>query len=153
MTHDKTFMMKIFWRFALAVMPCMVMSGCTQDGGHIGPWFGEGLMTEVDVDGCRDQSYDADTYWYFQSDIIVIGSGYGTWTSSDDDNTLTVRFDDSDDDNARGSSLYSPDPATHLPLGVSNLEILQLSSSDIVLRYIDPADPPVTYTYHLKKWW
>jgi len=110
-------------------------------------------MTSIDIDGTPDASYNGNTYWSFQSDIVKIDTAYGTWSTDDDDKHLTLRFDHYDDTHPAGSYLYTPPASTHLPAAISTLEILLLTRTDITLRYTTATDPPVAYTYHLQKWW
>lgn len=140
-------------RIAATICACVLLSGCTQVGGHIGHWFGQWRMTAIDIDGQPDAAYNGNTYWSFQSDIVKINDSYGTWSTDADDTRLILRFDYSDDKRPAGTGIYAPPASTHLPAGTTALDILQLTRTDITLRYTTDGTPPVAYTYHLQKWW
>lgn len=137
----------------------VILGSCTHNNGDIGPWFGEWKLTTITVDGTPDAGYDGNIFWAFQTTVIEMLSAdnettgdyrqrWGTWAQ--DGTTLTLNFTHSDNDNPAGSDKYIPFPETGLPAGVSKLDIVSLSSSEIKLNYT--ADDGKTYGYLLKKW-
>jgi hypothetical protein len=136
-----------FIRLVAGTLICLAsLCSCTQVGGHIGPWFGQWNITAIDIDGKPDTDYTGNLYMSFQADIVRLSGIIGTWTVDDDNATLTLHF-------ATDANSATPPSALHLPSGYSSLSVLQLSQGDITLRYVTPTEPPVSYTYYLKKWW
>lgn len=141
----------------LALLLALLPVSCTQNDGHIGDWFGTWRLEEILVDGQPDADYAHNLIWKFQSDIVSIvevndaehlaTSTWGTW-SEENGEILRLNFTYSDNDNTNDSSTYSPPAQLHLPAGISNLEIIDLSSGKISLRYVASE---ATYTYILKK--
>lgn len=146
----------------IAILALTAIAGsCTHNNGDIGPWFGEWKLTAIEIDGTPDAAYKENIFWAFQTSVIEMiqvdpvtanvsnyGQRWGTW--SQDGNTLTLNFTHHDDSAAEGSGKYTPYPATHLPGGVSKLDIIKLSGSEIKLSYT--AEDGKVYRYSLKKW-
>ncbi|MCM1518946.1 MAG: lipocalin-like domain-containing protein [Pseudoflavonifractor sp.] len=152
-------MIKSLYLTPLLLLMAVMLGGCTHNNGDIGPWFGEWKLTSITVDGVPDTDYDGNIFWAFQTTVIEMLSvddettadyrqRWGTWAQ--DGTVLTLDFTHSDDRNPAGSDKYIPFPATGLPAGVSELDILSLSGSEIKLSYT--ADDGKVYGYLLKKW-
>lgn len=145
-------MEKIVRNILISLISILVLSGCTQSAGHIGGWFGQWKVTSIAIDGKEDASYKGNMFWSFHSDIIKMqggGESYGTWEEKD--NTLILNFSYGDNVAGEGSGRYSPLPASHLPVGISRLEILKKPGSEMTLRY--NSDDGKSFVYKLKKWW
>lgn len=144
-------------RLVVALVAGAIVTGCTQNNGNIGDWFGEWHLESITVNDVDDDAYTGDVLWKFQNDIVemvvvnAVGHShsehYGTWSS--DDATLILNFTHHDDLHPAGSSKYAPPAQTMLPAAVTQLKILRLSSKEMVLRY-DPAEDK-SIVYLLKK--
>lgn len=149
--------LKRYIRLVVVLVVAVITTGCTQNNGDIGEWFGEWHLNAITINDIDDATYTGDVLWKFQNDIVEMvvvnpighshSEHYGTWSA--DDETLTLNFTHHDDLNAAGSGKYSPPAQTMLPAAVTELKILKLSSREIVLRYDQAADKSIVYT--LKK--
>lgn len=138
---------------------CLIFAvcvACTRNNGDIGPWFGTWKLSSITIDG-QPEAYNADPdiLWKFQSDIICMVRAddnehtatprWGTWSHSG--NMLSLDFTYTDNN---GDGEYTPFPVTHLQRGVTAIDIVKLSGSEIRLRWIDHAGQTIEYT--LNKW-
>lgn len=138
----------------VALIAVTMISGCTQNNGDIGEWFGEWHLKTIEINGVDDDKYDGDVLWKFQNNIVemvvVSKTGhshtehYGTWSA--DDRTLTLNFTHSDDLNAAGTGKYAPPAQTLLPAAVTDLRIVKLSSREIILQYNPDSATAIVYT-------
>lgn len=135
-------------------------TGCTHNNGDIGPWFGTWKLNAITIDGDLDQAYAANSnmVWKFQSSVIEMqeimpmhttSDHFGTWRQTSD-KTVEMSFIYHDSNNPDGGEYYTPPAASHLPRGTFVMDILQLSSGGMRLRYT--SDNGTVYTYSLKKW-
>ena len=134
----------------------LFFAGCTQNNGHIGPNFGLWKLTELTVDGEPDTAYPNNVVWKFHSSILSMTrilehhetfECYGTWSESDDGKQMFLDFSYHDDG---GTWKYVPLSETHLPAGLSTLDILSRSRRKMHLRYTAPDG--TQYEYRLEKW-
>ncbi|MDE6199232.1 MAG: lipocalin-like domain-containing protein [Muribaculaceae bacterium] len=143
-----------FQLLVAAVLACIATAACTRNNGNIGDWFGEWQLKSIEINGQDDTGYAGDVLWKFQNNIVemvAVSTGghthishFGTWMA--DDRTLTLDFTHSDDLNPAGSDKYSPPSQTMLPAGVTQLTIVKLSSSEIILKYDPASDSSIVYT-------
>lgn len=152
--------MKRIHHIIITILALIGLSSCTHNNGDIGPWFGTWKVAEITINGSPDSSYAGNLFWSFQTSVIgmteinptlgvTTAESWGSWEQQGD--ILRLNFTNTDDANPeQGSSKYSPRPSSHLPVGVSELQILSLSSSAVSLRYI--ASDGSIYEYSLKKW-
>lgn len=143
-------------RLFLVTLVAMFSLSCTHNDGNIGPWFGTWKMTEMTVDGVKSPDYHDDIIWKFQSAVVSIlqvddttHSVYdstGSWTQQG--NLLTLNFLHSD--NHTGDNSYIPPSVTQIPHGIAIMNIVKLSSKEIVLSYTTESGSLIRYT--LNKW-
>lgn len=136
----------------------LTLSGCTRHNGDIGPYFGTWHVEKIEADGKEDDEYNDNLFFKFQSDVICMvvvndaahtrNEYWGTW--SEDGNVLTLTYTYSDDKTQPGHSQYAPPAISHLPAGVSKLDIVRLKGDEMQLKYVSPNE--ITYKYYLKKW-
>lgn len=135
-----------------------MLSGCTQNNGNIGPYFGLWKLSELTINGEADPAYHDNIVWKFQSAAISMirildhhesSDCYGTWKETDP-KTLQMEFIYHDDSDPKGTWKYAPLPETHLPTGIFSLEIIHLSSKRMQLKYQNPDG--TVYGYKLEKW-
>lgn len=147
-------MKRLSYIFLLAA--ALLLGACTQNNGQIGPWFGTWRLDRIDIDGNADKAYPGNVIWKFHSDIVAIIAvddiehdaipAWGTW--SEENGVLTLNFTYSDTDNPNQWDKYTPPASTHIPAGISRLDIVSLSTARIILKYVSS---DATYTYYLKK--
>ncbi len=135
-----------------------ILTGCTHHNGDIGPYFGTWHVEKMTIDGADDQAYGKNLFFKFQSDVICMvvvndaehtrSEYWGTWSEEGD--KLTLKYTYGDDSTKPGSGRYAPPAVSHLPAGVSMLDIVKLKGSEMQLRYVNPEN--ITYCYYLKKW-
>ena len=115
-------MKKLTIIFAFVAM--LAMSGCVQNNGHIGHWFGLWKVERVTIDGQDDADYKGNVFFAFQGAVFGVGTQGGiTWYG---------RWDDSEKN------------------GCMVFRLVSHKGSDKVLEYVGPDGK--TYTYYLKKW-
>lgn len=150
--------MKQIKEILLVALVGMALSACTHNDGNIGVYFGTWKVEEITIDGVADIDYRDNLFFQFQSGVFcmrrvdehhIAAVSWGTWEEVSD-NVLRLSFVYSDDNNPEGSEKYSPLPESHLPKGVSDLDILQLTGSAMKLQYL--AEDEIEYVYNLKKW-
>lgn len=142
----------------LAVAVIFMLGACTRHNGDIGPYFGTWKVASITIDGLDDTDYDGTLFFKFQSDVIcmTVVNGvehtredyWGRW--SEDGSVLTIDFTYGDRYTPAATGQYAPPPESHLPSGVTRLEILSFSSSRMKLRYDSPEGE--VYEYSLVKW-
>lgn len=152
--------MKTIRYIIFSILAIMGISSCTHNNGDIGSWFGTWKVTEITINGTPDADYEGNLFWSFQTSVIgmttvdsalgiTTAESWGSWEQQGD--ILRLDFTHTDDSHpVQGSSKYSPLPSSHLPSGISELQILSLSSSAVRLHYT--ADDGSIYKYSLKKW-
>lgn len=149
--------MKHLLHILLLAMTCSFAS-CTHNNGDIGDWFGTWKLEKIEVDGSPAE-YDGNIIWKFQSDIVWMGvvddvmhtatNSFGTWTCIDDILTLNFTYSDNNFPNP-GTGQYAPPSQTLIPSGITEMSVLELSSSRIRLLYRRSDGSAVMY--HLSKW-
>ena len=117
--------------------------GCTQNNGHIGVNFGMWKLEELTINGEPDTAYLVVRI----SDYHEVFECYGTWSESDDGKQMFLNFTYHDNG---GTWKYVPLSETHLPEGLSTLDILSRSRGEMHLRHT--ADDGTCYEYRLEKW-
>lgn len=138
-------MKKLTIIFAFVTM--LAMSGCVQNNGHIGHWFGQWKVERVTIDGKDDAGYDGDVFFCFQGAVFGVrtssgGMWYGRWEEKDK-GIVSVVFNTDE----------SAVPPAYLNVHLEKQMVFRLVShkgSDKVLEYVGPDGK--TYTYYLKKW-
>lgn len=102
--------------FAGLVPAMSLTTSCTQNKGHIGPWFGYWWLDEILIDGYADPNYHCDTYFAFMADNVMVfqatgpenhtieRSCIGMWRHKDA--VLTFNFDNHDDNSGQYSTPY-----------------------------------------------
>lgn len=71
-----------------AFMAMLAMSGCVQNNGHIGHWFGQWKVERVTIDGQDDADYEGGVFFCFQGAVFGVrtstgGMWYGRWAEND----------------------------------------------------------------------
>lgn len=128
-------------------MAMLAMSGCVQNNGHIGHWFGQWKVERVTIDGQDDADYEGGVFFCFQGAVFGVrtstgGMWYGRWAENDKGMVYVVFNTDE-----------SAVPPAYLHVHLDEKMIFRLVShkgSDKVLEYVGPDGK--TYTYYLKKW-
>lgn len=125
------------------VMLVLVLSSCTQNHGNIGRLFGSWHLYAMTEDGTTvDIESHGDTFWSFQSSLIMVTTeydhytvekSYGTWMETDD--ALILDFGYSYDD---PNSVQAYDPPIWMGLP---------KASDIVLTYLEKSDKAMSLRY------
>lgn len=130
-----------------AFMAMLAMSGCVQNNGHIGHWFGQWKVECVTIDGQDDADYEVGVFFCFQGAVFGVrtstgGMWYGRWEENDK-GMVDVVFNTDE----------SAVPPAYLHVHLDEKMVFRLVShkgSDKVLEYVGPDGK--TYTYYLKKW-
>ena len=128
-------------------MAILAMSGCVQNNGHIGHWFGQWKVERVTIDGQDDADYEGGVFFCFQGAVFGVrtstgGMWYGRWAENDK-GMVDVVFNTDE----------SAVPPAYLHVHLDEKMVFRLVShkgSDKVLEYVGPDGK--TYTYYLKKW-
>ena len=128
-------------------MAMLAMSGCVQNNGHIGHWFGQWKVERVTIDGQDDADYEGGVFFCFQGAVFGVrtstgGMWYGRWAENDKGMVYVVFNTDE-----------SAVPPAYLHVHLDEKMVFRLVShkgSDKVLEYVGPDGK--TYTYYLKKW-
>lgn len=82
---SRTNISKIFLSFLLPVVCGVLLNGCSQNGGHIGDYFGTWVISEITVDNEPLPDYSGHLVIAFQSDIFLLANDdtqqkmYGIW--------------------------------------------------------------------------
>jgi hypothetical protein len=142
----------------VALLMMLTFAGCTQNNGDIGAWFGAWTINSIEADGAPDTDYTPNSVtWKFQSTVISMielydyhqtSTSFGTWKQLSD-SQLELNFGHGDADSDTNLGVYYPAKSTHLPIGVSVLNIVKFSGKHLTLTYT--ADTGITYTYTLSK--
>lgn len=130
-----------------AFMAMLAMSGCVQNNGHIGHWFGQWKVERVTIDGQDDVDYEGGVFFCFQGAVFGVrtstgGMWYGRWEENDK-GMVDVVFNTDE----------SAVPPAYLHVHLDEKMVFRLVSHkghDKVLEYVGPDGK--TYTYYLKKW-
>ena len=130
-----------------AFMAMLTMSGCVQNNGRIGHWFGQWKVERMTIDGQDAADYDGGVFFCFQGAVVGVrrstgGMWYGRWEENDK-GMVDVVFNTDE----------SAVPPAYLHMHLDAKMVFRLVShkgSDKVLEYVGPDGK--TYTYYLKKW-
>lgn len=148
-------MKKIFFSSLLLIL---VICGCTQNNGHIGPIFGSWTLIEICENGAPIDSDKAETVFSFQNEIVEVAHlteppfstayKYGNFTLSG--NTLILKF--SAEPTIDGSHQFMTPTWLHFPENGEPIrfDVRKLDGKEMVL---DMAYDGIKYTYCLKKTW
>lgn len=149
--------MKNRQQYIILFLFCLLLSACTQNHGYIGRLFGSWYLYEMTCDGATvDIAQHGDTFWSFQSELIMVSTEYdmytqqktyGTWNETDD--KLILNFSYTYD---AGGSVSAYDPPAWLGFPkADNIVLLYLEKNkkSMSFRYTD-ADGKV-YEYFLRK--
>ena len=150
----------IYKVFAIIATMLMTMSGCTQNDGDIGPWFGYWRLEKMTCDGDEVELYGDNgiklIYWAFQGEILRISvlydhnsneASYAGWKA--DKNTLTIDFSPALDPVDNPGVYYPPVILNFYPGQIYELDINEITGSKLSLSYHD--NDGSHYKYFLKK--
>lgn len=147
-------------RIYILMMLSMLLCGCTQNGGRIGPIFGSWHLEDMRCNGeAFPQPAGTDTYWSFQGNVarvLLVRTMYeseqydATWQQTA--GMLTLYFNHSCDGTDVGQGHYQAPQW----MGFGNAEILdmdieRLTSADLWLRWT--SDNGDVFMYKFKKTW
>lgn len=142
--------------FCILFMLLMIF-GCTQNNGHIGPIFGSWTLVEISDNGSPIDLDDSETVFSFQNQIVEVAHlteppystayKYGNFTLSD--NILTLKF--SAEPTIDGSHQFMTPTWLHFPEDGNPIrfEVRKLDGKEMILDM--KADK--NYTYYFKKTW
>ena len=141
---------------AIIILSLLILCGCTQYNGYIGPIFGSWSLVELTEDGIPMQLY-GETVFSFQNELVrvirfnedpyVTHTKYGNFTVTDE--LLTLKFQDSP--NTEGDMYMTPD-WLHFPLNGDPIvfDIKKLNGSEMIL-HLDSGGKILVYSF--KKTW
>lgn len=150
-------MKKIYNVVSLFVLSIIIAS-CTHNNGDIGHYFGTWKLERMAIDGVEDAEYQKNVFWKFQAGVMCMvrvddsthtkTECWGTW--EEDGKILRLNYTHHDDANSEGSQKYAPLSETHIPIGITELEILRQNSSKMELKYINNDGQVILY--YFDKW-
>lgn len=135
-------MKKVYvYRYVLPIL--LMLCGCTQNNGHIGPIFGSWALVAICEDG-RDLDLSTETVFSFQNEVVqvlrlnadpppsVVEMKYGNFSIEED--VLTLKFQVAP--TPGGNYMYMTPTWLHFPehYGQLNFEIEKLDGSAMILR-------------------
>lgn len=141
---------------AAMILSLLILCGCTQYNGHIGPIFGSWSLMELTEDGKPTQLY-GETVFSFQNELVrvilfdedpyITETKYGNFTVSDD--LLTLKFQDKP--NSEGNMYMTPD-WLHFPENGEPIvfDVKKLNGSEMIL-HLDTGEKILVYSF--KKTW
>lgn len=146
-------------RFLFISLLVVVLCGCTQNDGHIGPWFGSWHLESMLIDGETDDTY-ADLQAEDKMQVMVSFQGkvfnmgyiggseiYGSWSYAGETLTLVANYNAGSGYN---SPNFNPYPIVmHFPRGIEQLEITvtAINSRTMQWQHIDPEGRLITYNF------
>ncbi|MDE7349636.1 MAG: lipocalin-like domain-containing protein [Muribaculaceae bacterium] len=148
--------MKRLCLYMLVAYVCL-LSGCTQNDGHIGPVFGSWALTDMTEDGLPADTGD-ETVVCFQNEIVKVVrlvnppysvvTRYGNFSLSDD--VLTMKFQVGP--TPSGSYMYMAPEWLHFPQDGEpiHFRVVKLNGSEMKLSLETDGK---TYVYSFKKTW
>ena len=87
-------MKAIYSKIICTLALLFVLTGCVQNNGNIGPWFGQWKVERLTIDGKDDPDYAGNAFFRFQASVFSVcisypdehtsGTYYGTWTENGD---------------------------------------------------------------------
>ncbi len=143
---------------AICLLMVMMIGGCTQNNGYIGPIFGSWALMEVSADGVPLE-IEKETVFSFQNEVVrvtqvdydpfAVEVKYGNFSISDD--VLSLTFLTHLGPNGEGYGFMMPHwlyfPKNMMPL---RFDIKELKGSKMVL-VINDGSRELTYSF--KKTW
>lgn len=152
----KTTLFKIY----LVLLSVIMLTGCSYHNGGDTRLWGTWLLEEYSVDSETDSKYEGNCFWKFQTQVILIQEYYeefhdwrdhfGTYDVSHEDKLLTLDFTHHDDNNPQGSEMYTPPAYLGIEAVIAPLEIITLTSKQMILSYESPSGHK--YIYRFKRW-
>ncbi|MDE7347771.1 MAG: lipocalin-like domain-containing protein [Muribaculaceae bacterium] len=142
---------------ALIVLSFMLLCGCTQYNGHIGPVFGSWSLVAMTEDGVPIALED-ETVFSFQNEVVQVVklvnppfsvlTRYGNFKIEDD--VMTLRFQSAP--TSSDSYMYMAPDWLHFPQDASQirLEVRKLNGSEMTLN-LDSEGKTIGYSF--KKTW
>ncbi|MDE6207617.1 MAG: lipocalin-like domain-containing protein [Muribaculaceae bacterium] len=148
--------MKTIIRYIVCVAALCMAASCTQNNGNIGDFFGAWVLRSMTIDGVEKTFADNEyTTLRFQSHIAMFNlfvdeqSQYvslATWT--DDDSSLLLNFDHSDDNNGTMQGPYAPPAWLEMPHDdFIRLTITRLDGKHLDLLLNTPESQTITYNF------
>lgn len=142
----------------ISMILILILSGCTQNNGHIGPIFGSWSLIEMTENGLPINMND-ETVFSFQNQVVQVIKyqknppyvgviKYGNFTISDDMLTLKFQLKSTEVDNY----MYLTPDWLHFPLDGEpiHLDVWKLSGSEMVLSLDNEGK---TIGYKFRKTW
>lgn len=143
--------------YSLILFLAILLGGCTQNNGHIGPIFGTWALVEVTLDG-EPQPLSVETMFSFQNEIVKVTrlvnypfereDRFGNFHITDD--TLVMEFQNKPTESGSHMYMYPewiPFPGDGKPVV---FDIRQLNGRKMVL---DLDSDGRRYTYEFDKTW
>lgn len=141
--------------YLLLMVIAIATTGCTQDDGYIGDWFGSWHLESILIDGEPEAAYSENPEIMFSFQGEVFNAAYidraeifGTWSYAGEVLTLIAGY------NAGGGAsykhLFNPFPvALHFPADVEQIEITvtHINGDTMQWQYIDQNGNLLTYNF------
>ena len=143
--------------FTITVITLCLLSGCTQNDGHIGPIFGSWSLVGITEDGVPIDTGD-ETVFSFQNEVVKVVrlvdppystvTKFGNFTLSHDMLTLKFQVGPTPSD----SYMYMAPDWLYFPKGetIIHLDINKLNGSEMELT-LDNGEKTLGYTFR-KTW-
>lgn len=142
-------MKAIYSKIICTLALLFVLTGCVQNNGNIGPWFGQWKVERLTIDGKDDPDYAGNAFFRFQASVFSVcisypdehtsGTYYGTWTENGD--YVDVVFNTKE---------RAVPPHVYLKEQF-RFRVIENNHKTKILEFVDE-DTGITYTYYLKKW-
>lgn len=147
--------MKAFtYKLLLALFPILLLS-CSHNNGGPHELYGTWQLESIEVDGKTVNTYQGNFFWKFQADIILIQEvddishsykdHFGTYSYSENNNTLTLNFIHSDNDNPASTGQYAPPQAIFITEPVTVFDIIILKGKTMTLQFTAPSGQQFIY--------
>lgn len=140
------------------IVTAVLLAGCTQNHGYIGRLFGSWTLYAMTENGENvDISVHGDTFWSFQSDVIMMTrvfdhgtheKRFGTWTETD--NELILNFNHKYEGTPSGTGAYAPFEWLGMP-GTDNIVLHYIEKERQRMAFDYTAPDGTEYQYFLKK--
>lgn len=147
--------------FRTFVLTILLLAGCTDNNGDIGPLFGTWHLEHISSDKGDYIEPSPTMFWMFQSSVVCFQTlsdfheSYEDWASWQiEDNKMVINLDNHDDSIPPGIFPYEVPDIAGFPKTPCKmyLDILQLDSKYMSLKYFNN-ELQATYTYELKKYY
>ena len=138
------------------LLTLVLLSGCTQNNGHIGKLFGAWLMTEMTIDN-TPKTFEKGAFttvafqnnitrFIYHTDELTYTERYGTWQRAD--NILSLDFNHGDDTAAPGTGRYQAPEWLDMPAkSVVDVTISELNPGRMTWVYNDPQGRVIIYKF------